>query len=55
MGGTVLGTSESERDIGVTVDHNLKPSVQCKKAAQTARQCWARLSGLSISEIDISF
>lgn len=36
MAGVVLGTSESERDIGVTVDHNLKPSVQCKKAAQTA-------------------
>ena len=36
MAGAVLGISESERDIGVTVDHNLKPSVQCKKATQTA-------------------
>ena len=32
----MLGTSESERDFGVTVDHSLKPSVQCKKAVQTA-------------------
>ena len=28
MAGVVLGTSESERDIGVTVDHNLKPSAR---------------------------
>ena len=36
MNGTVLKISEEERDIGVTVTKNLKPSKQCQKAAQTA-------------------
>jgi len=36
MSGKVLGITEEERDIGVTVTNNLKPSRQCQKAAQTA-------------------
>ena len=36
MGGTILEQTEAERDIGVIVTNNLKPSQQCKKAAQTA-------------------
>ena len=36
MNGTILKTSEEERDIGVTVAKNLKPTSQCQKAAQTA-------------------
>ena len=36
MNGKVLTVSEEERDIGVTVTRNLKPSKQCQKAAQTA-------------------
>jgi hypothetical protein len=37
MGGVVLGETEEEKDVGVTVHHSLKPSRQCMKAAQTAR------------------
>ena len=36
MGGTRLKVTDSERDVGVLVSSNLKPSQQCKKAAQTA-------------------
>ena len=36
MNGTVLKVSEEERDIGVTINRNLKPANQCQKAAQTA-------------------
>jgi hypothetical protein len=36
MGGTKLGTTEEEKDIGVTVTRNLKPSVQCSRAAGRA-------------------
>jgi hypothetical protein len=31
MRGTKLGTTEEERDIGITVKRNLKPSVQCSR------------------------
>jgi hypothetical protein len=34
MRGTQLNTTEEERDIGVTVTSNVKPSVQCSKAAR---------------------
>jgi hypothetical protein len=36
MRGTKLGTTEEEKDIGVTVTKNLKPSAQCNKAAGRA-------------------
>ena len=36
MNGSLLKTSDEERDIGVTVSKNLKPTNQCQKAAQTA-------------------
>jgi hypothetical protein len=36
MRGTKLGTTEEERDIGVTITKNLKPSAQCSKAAGRA-------------------
>jgi hypothetical protein len=36
MRGTVIGTTEEERDIGVAVTKNLKPSAQCSKAAGRA-------------------
>jgi len=37
MGGSTLGVTEEERDIGMVVDKSLKPSKQCAKAAQKAR------------------
>jgi hypothetical protein len=37
MNGVRLETVESERDIGVTVQKNLKPAAQCIRAAATAR------------------
>ena len=36
MDGITLGTMECERDIGVLVTSNLRPTQQCKKAAQAA-------------------
>ena len=36
MGGEVLTTTEVERDIGVLVNKNMKPSEQCSKAARSA-------------------
>jgi hypothetical protein len=36
MGGQQLSVSTAERDVGVTVSDNLKPTDQCKKAAATA-------------------
>ena len=35
MDGKALTRTEQERDIGVVMSDNLKPTVQCKKAAQT--------------------
>ena len=37
MNGKVLNTTESERDLGVVIEKNLKPSTQCRKAAARAR------------------
>jgi hypothetical protein len=37
MEGQVLQQTKEERDIGVTVQHNLKPTAQCAKAAKTAQ------------------
>ena len=43
MQGEALKTTEEERDIGVTVTVNLKPSRQCQKAAQTAHTVLAQI------------
>jgi ribonuclease P/MRP protein subunit RPP40 len=37
MRGTHVSTAEEERDLGVLMSSNLKPAVQCSKAACTAR------------------
>ena len=37
MQGQALGTTDSERDLGVIVESSLKPSAQCKKAAAKAK------------------
>ena len=44
MDGITLGTTECERDIGVLVTSNLKPTQQCKKAAQTASTVLAQIT-----------
>ena len=36
MRGTKIGTTEEEKDIGVVITKNLKPSVQCSRAAGRA-------------------
>ena len=37
MGGQELEETKEEKDIGVTVTKNLKPALQCGRAARTAR------------------
>jgi ribonuclease P/MRP protein subunit RPP40 len=45
MGGQVLKTTtEEERDIGVQMSSNLKPSGQCGKAAKTANSVLGHVS-----------
>jgi ribonuclease P/MRP protein subunit RPP40 len=44
MGGTELGSTEQERDIGVAVMSNLRPTAQCAKAARTASTVLSQLS-----------
>ena len=44
MGGQQLEVTEEERDIGVTVSDNLKPSAQCSKAARTAQSVLGQIS-----------
>ena len=44
MDGTRLEVTESERDIGVLVSSNMKPSQQCRKAAQTASTVLAQIT-----------
>ena len=43
MGGIELQESEFEKDIGVLIQRNLKPSLQCAKAAKTANAVLAQL------------
>ncbi len=38
---TKLGTTEEEKDVGVYVNHSLKPSNHCKRAADKARAVMA--------------
>jgi hypothetical protein len=44
MAGEKLQCVDDERDIGVTVTKNLKPSAQCLKAAGTARSVLGQIS-----------
>jgi hypothetical protein len=44
MNGELLGVTEEERDIGVLVQKNLKPSAQCSKAARTAQTVLSQIS-----------
>ena len=44
MGGQVLETVESEKDVGVMVHQSLKPSLQCTRAADKANQVLGQLS-----------
>ncbi len=43
MEGQAFESTEEERDVGVTVTSNLKPTVQCAKAAQTANMVLSQL------------
>jgi hypothetical protein len=44
MGGQVLSATQEEKDIGVTVTENLKPSAQCARAARTAQAVLGQIS-----------
>ena len=44
MGGETLGSTEEEKDIGVTVTSNLKPTAQCARAVRTAQGVLGKLS-----------
>ena len=44
MGGTVLNTTDKEKDIGVMVMTSLKPSTQCKEAASRASKVLGQIS-----------
>jgi hypothetical protein len=37
MGGHILDEITEEKDVGVTVSHNLKPGAHCSRAAKTAK------------------
>jgi hypothetical protein len=41
MGGRVLESVGSEKDLGVVIHKSLKPSAQCAKAAGKANQVWS--------------
>ena len=44
MGGQVLETSTAEKDIGVIVSRDLKPSLQCAAAAKKANMTLGRMA-----------
>ena len=44
MGGNVLETVDSEKDVGIHVHQSLKPSLQCAKGAAKANQVLGQLS-----------
>ena len=44
MQGEQLEVTEEERDIGVIMTSSLKPSAQCRKAAQTAQSVLSQLT-----------
>ena len=43
MGGTILGKTVKENDLGVTMNANMKLSEQCRIAAAKARHTYSRL------------
>ena len=51
MGGQALDSSRQEKDLGVLIEDNLKPSAQCAKAASKANQVMGRYSGAAQGEI----
>jgi hypothetical protein len=44
MKGQVLEETKEEKDIGVTVTSNLKPTAQCTRAAKTAQTVLGQIS-----------
>ena len=44
MGGSKLAATKEEKDLGVVMTSNLKPSAQCSKAARTAQAVLGQLS-----------
>ena len=53
MGQRVLESVEQEKDVGVIISENLKPSLQCAKAAQKANAVLGQLSrGVSYRDKD---
>ena len=51
MGGQVLESSKQEKDLGVIIDDNLKPKLQCAKAAAKANMILGQLTrGLTWSD-----
>ena len=52
MGGQVLETVESEKDVGVMVHESLKPSLQCTKAAEKANQVLGHSSSCTWCMLD---
>ena len=44
MGGQVLETVDSEKDVGVMIHQSLKPSLQCTRASEKANQVLCQLS-----------
>ena len=52
-GGQILEVTKCERDIGVLISNDLKPSLQCASAAQKANQLLGRMSGPSPTETSI--
>ena len=44
MGGQVLETVDSEKDVGVKIHQSLKPSLQCSIASEKANQVLGQLS-----------
>ena len=44
MGGLMLDNTEEERDIGVTVSSDMKPTAQCAKAARVAQAVLGQIS-----------
>ena len=43
MGGTILSKTVKEKDLGVTMNANMKVSEQCRNAASKARRTYSRL------------
>ena len=51
INGVSLQSSESEKDIGVIISNNLKPSEQCSKAALTANRILGQMPNVQIRPI----